>query len=67
MDQGRGGGRSDLAPPPVKFFCVATEVLMEGLCNLVTFPKIYLRRFSKNFFLVTMDCVVNSVLSIKTL
>ena len=50
MDRG-----ANLAPP-VRFFSVAPEVVMEGLWNLVTFPKIYLR-FSKKFFLVTMDCV----------
>ena len=44
---GGGGGGAYLAP----------EVVMEGLWNLVTFPKIYLRRFSKKLFLVTMDCV----------
>ena len=47
-------GGADLAPP-VRFFFLAPEVVMEGLWNLVTFPKIYLRRFSKKFFLVTMD------------
>ena len=47
---------ADLAPP-VRFFSVPPEVVMEGLWNLVTFPKIYLRRFSKKIFLVTMDCV----------
>ena len=52
MDQGGG----DLAPP-FRFFSAAPEVVMEGLWNLVTFPKIYLRRFFKKIFLVTMDCV----------
>ena len=51
-----GGREGDLAPP-VRFFSVAPEVVMEDLLNLVTFPKIYLRRFSKKNFLVTMDCV----------
>ena len=53
MDPGGGG---DLAHP-VRFFSVAPEVGMERLQNLVAFPKIYLRRFSKKSFLVTMDCV----------
>ena len=35
---------------PVRFFSVAPEVVMEGLWTLVTFPKIYLRRFSKKIF-----------------
>ena len=51
-----GGWGADLAPT-VRFFSVAPEVVMEGLWNVVTFPKIYLRRFSKKTFLVTMDCV----------
>ena len=53
----RGGGRGADLAPPVRFFSVAPEVVMEGLRNLVTFPKIYLRRFSKKTFLVNMDCV----------
>ena len=47
---------TDLAPP-VRFFSVAPEVVMEGLWNLVTFPKIYLRIFWNKNVLVTMDCV----------
>ena len=47
----------DLVNPPVRFFSVAPEVVMDGLSNLVNFRKIYLRRFSKKIFLVTMDCV----------
>ena len=53
---GGGGGGADLALS-VRFFSVAPEVVMEGPRNLVTFFKIYLKRFSKKPFLVTMDCV----------